>query len=121
MGGRDMKYRLRDGTGTVDLKYIVEDTDRHGNVRTYFRRHGRKVRILETPGTDEFMAAYRAALETGHSLQPVKSTAAMAKLRRILATRCEGSTAVCGGVWRVRRNKGNNGHERPLAIAQPMR
>lgn len=58
-----MKYRLRDGTGTVDLKYLVEDTDRHGNVRIYFRRHGRKVRINEIPGTDEFMAAYRAALE----------------------------------------------------------
>ena len=58
-----MKLRLRDGTGTINLKYLVEDVDRHGNVRLYVRRHGRKIRIRETPGTDEFMAAYRAALD----------------------------------------------------------
>ncbi len=57
-----MKIRMRDGLGTIKLKYLVEDVDRHGNVRLYVRRHGRKVRIRETPGTDEFLAAYRAAL-----------------------------------------------------------
>jgi len=56
-----MEFRIRDGTGTMRLKYLVEETDRHGNVRVYFRRHGRRLRIRETPGTDEFMAAYRAA------------------------------------------------------------
>ncbi len=39
-----MKLRLRDSTGTIDLKHLVEDVDRHGNVRVYVRRHGRKVR-----------------------------------------------------------------------------
>ena len=57
-----MKIRMRDGTGTIDLKFLVEDYDRHGNVRLYVRRHGSKIRIRETPGTDEFLAAYRAAL-----------------------------------------------------------
>ncbi len=57
-----MKLRLRDGTGSIELKYLVEDVDRHGNVRVYFRRHGRKTRIREIPGTDEFMVAYREAL-----------------------------------------------------------
>ena len=57
-----MKIRMRDGTGTIDLKFLIEDTDRHGTVRVYVRHHGRKTRIRETPGTDEFMAAYRAAL-----------------------------------------------------------
>jgi integrase len=57
-----MKFRMRDGTGIVDLKFLVADYDRHGNVRVYVRRHGRKTRIRETPGTDEFMIAYRAAL-----------------------------------------------------------
>ncbi len=68
-----MKMRMRDGTGTVDLKYTVEDTDRHGNVRVYVRRQGRKIRIRETPGTDEFMLAYRAALEAcpvGEQVEP---------------------------------------------------
>jgi integrase len=45
------------------LKYLVEDVDRHGNVRLYFRRKGqRKIRLPGLPGSDEFMAVYRAAL-----------------------------------------------------------
>ena len=40
----------------------VEDRDRHGNVRIYYRRKGfRKVRLQGTPWTPEFMAAYDAA------------------------------------------------------------
>ena len=56
-----MKIRLEDGTG-LDLKYLVKDTDRHGNERIYVRRHGRKVRIRALGAVEEFMAAYRAAL-----------------------------------------------------------
>ncbi len=49
--------------GNVRLKYVVEDTDRHGNVRRYFRRKGQpKIRLPGLPGSDEFMQAYRAAL-----------------------------------------------------------
>ncbi len=55
-----MKIRLRDGTGTMNLKFLVEDVDRHGNARLYFRRKGKKVRIRPQIGSDEFMAEYRA-------------------------------------------------------------
>lgn len=59
-----MKVRLRDGTGTRDYRYLVEDMDRHGNVRVYFRRKGfPKIRLRETPGTPEFEAEYRDALD----------------------------------------------------------
>ncbi len=58
-----MKIDLKDGAG-LDLKYLVKDTDRHGNARIYVRRHGRKVRIRELATVEDFMAAYRAALET---------------------------------------------------------
>jgi integrase len=52
------------------LKYIWEDTDRHGNVRVYVAVPGRKkVRIRETPGTPEFLAAYEDAVE-GVTPQP---------------------------------------------------
>ena len=71
-----MKIRLRDGTGTLELKFLVEDLDRHGNVRVYVRRRGRKTRIRATPGTDEFMAEYRAALENSNQLLPYSPTAA---------------------------------------------
>lgn len=46
-----------------ELKHLIEDCDRHGNVRLYVRVRGcRKVRLRETPGTAEFMTAYEAAL-----------------------------------------------------------
>lgn len=48
---------------TMRLRYVVEDADRHGNVRLYFRRKGQpKIRLHGTPGTEEFMRAYQVAL-----------------------------------------------------------
>jgi integrase/recombinase XerD len=45
------------------FRYLVEDVDRHGNIRLYVRIPGRpKVRIREPFGTDEFIAAYNAAV-----------------------------------------------------------
>ena len=40
----------------------VEDRDRHGNLRIYYRVKGRpKIRLRETPWTPEFMAEFEAA------------------------------------------------------------
>ncbi len=45
------------------LDYVTRDKDRHGNIRYYFRRPGKKkIRLRGQPGSDEFMAAYAAAL-----------------------------------------------------------
>jgi integrase/recombinase XerD len=47
----------------IKLKYLVQDIDRHGNVRSYVRLPGkRKVRIRGMPGSAEFMLKYHAAL-----------------------------------------------------------
>jgi len=48
----------------IRLKYVTTDRDRHGNARHYFRKRGmaRKIRLPGLPGSDEFMAAYQAAL-----------------------------------------------------------
>ena len=63
-----MKVVMRDGTGTRDYKFVVEEYDRHDNLRTYLRRRGRpKVRLQETVGTPEFDAEYLAALESSHN------------------------------------------------------
>jgi hypothetical protein len=49
--GSIVKILLRDGTGKRDYKFLVEDTDRHGNVRIYFRRKGQpKIRLNALPG-----------------------------------------------------------------------
>jgi integrase len=56
-------FRMRDGTGTVNLRYTYEDTDRHGNVRIYVRKRGMtKARLRSKPGTPEFLEEYRSAL-----------------------------------------------------------
>src|SRR5215469_9049187 len=62
MGRLVMKVRLRDRSGIRLYRYIVEDVDRHGNVRIYFRRKGQpKIRLRERPGTEAFDAEYQRA------------------------------------------------------------
>ena len=57
-----MKIRLLDGSGIIDLKFTFEDTDRHGNVRVYFRRKGmKKIRLREPIGSPSFMEEYKRA------------------------------------------------------------
>ena len=47
----------------IRFKHLVEDRDRHGNIRLYVRVSGRpKVRIRAPFGNDEFIAAYNAAV-----------------------------------------------------------
>src|SRR5579883_1618033 len=59
-----VKIRFADGSGKAELKFLIEDVDRHGNVRLYFRRKGHaKVRLRQPPGTDAFMKEYRALVE----------------------------------------------------------
>ena len=47
----------------VRIKYVVEDMDRHGNVRLYFRRQGlTKLRLPGPLGSEQFWVVYREAL-----------------------------------------------------------
>jgi integrase len=59
----------------ASIKYVVEDVDRHGNVRLYFKRRGcRKIRLPAKIGTPEFWNAYNAAAEA-KELAPKKQNA----------------------------------------------
>jgi hypothetical protein len=52
-----------DEMAVVRIPYVKVYTDRHGRVRRYFRKLGRKaVPLPGVPGSSEFMDAYRAAL-----------------------------------------------------------
>jgi integrase len=42
--------------------YLIPDRDRYGVMRYYVRRHGRKIRIREKPGTEGFHLAYAEAM-----------------------------------------------------------
>lgn len=59
----------------VKFRYITRDRDRHGTVRYYFRRPGKpKTRLRGLPGSEEFLAAYKAALgEQGPASKAEKS------------------------------------------------
>ncbi len=46
----------------VALKFIYRSRDRHGNLRVYFRRGARKIRIREPVGSAEFLAVYNNLL-----------------------------------------------------------
>jgi integrase len=46
-----------------NIKYVVEDTDRHGNVRVYFRKRGcKKIRLPHGIGSPAFWVAYNDAV-----------------------------------------------------------
>lgn len=47
----------------IKLKFVHEFTDRHGTVRRYFRKAGRRVPLSGPPGSREFMEAYQDALD----------------------------------------------------------
>ena len=54
----------------VELPYLSEELDRHGNQRLYVRRNGRRIRLRVARGTDGFLDAYRAALDSIRELKP---------------------------------------------------
>lgn len=49
-------------------RYVMQDKDRHGTVRYYFRRAGRKVRLRAEPGTEAFTAQLETAAGPGAAL-----------------------------------------------------
>lgn len=60
-----MRVRLRDKNGIRLYRFVVEDVDRHGNIRIYFRRKGKpKIRLRETPGTEAFDKEYQRAFRS---------------------------------------------------------
>lgn len=48
--------------GKVEIPYVLQDVDRHGNLRLYYRRNGRKVRIRAALGSAEFWTRYNALM-----------------------------------------------------------
>lgn len=45
----------------IELPYITRDKDRHGNLRLYYRRHGRKLRLRGPEGSQIFLQDYQMA------------------------------------------------------------
>src|SRR6266853_712154 len=83
-----MKVRLRDNSGIRDYRFLVEDVDRHGNLRIYFRRKGQpKIRLTEMPGTAAFDAEYQRALNA--ALKPPSASQHGAVMPETMRWLCE--------------------------------
>jgi integrase len=99
----------------------VEDIDRHGNVRIYFRAKGaRKVRLRGTPWTPDFMAAYDEA--KGAAPKPTKSGVGIGTWRWL----CTKYFAECADYKRldprtrhVRRQVLESTYDEPIAPDSP--
>src|SRR5262245_50496024 len=52
---------------SFELRYVHEFEDRHGKLRRYFRRHGKRIPLPGLPGSAEFIEAYAAALASQES------------------------------------------------------
>jgi integrase len=99
----------------------IEDRDRHGNVRIYYRAKGaRKVRLRGTPWTPEFMAAYDEA--KGSAPKPVKSGIGVGTWRWL----CIKYLAECSDYKRldprtrhVRRQVLESTYDEPIAPGSP--
>src|SRR4051794_21645131 len=75
----------------VRFKHLIEDRDRHGNIRIYVRVPGRrKVRIRAPFATDEFINEYNTAI-SGQAMGPRQAREAKAGSFRHLCVLYYGS------------------------------
>ena len=89
-----MKTRMRDGTGARFYRFLVEDVDRHGNVRVYLRIVGKpKIRLRALPGTEAFELEYRRALQGEIVPAPPRGRRATPESMRWLAEQYYASAA----------------------------
>src|SRR3984893_3423239 len=94
MGCIVMKVRLHDKTGIRLYRYLVEDVDRHGNVRIYLRRKGQpKIRLTQVPGTAAFETEYQRAFSGELKLPKSQHTAATPGTMRWLCEQYYASAA----------------------------
>lgn len=63
----------------AQLKHVVRDKDRHGNVRLYYRRDGRKVRLRGPEHSSEFFQDYTAAM-MGKAITRKSSTPSVSRI-----------------------------------------
>ena len=97
----------------IRFRYLVEDRDRHGNIRLYVRVPGRtKTRIRARFGTDEFVAAYNAAV-SDHVRGPRQSAKPSRGLSGIFAY-CT-TPALCSSGSTKPHNHGAAGRWMPCA------
>lgn len=57
----------------LNLPYLSQERNRHGQECFYVRRFGRRVRLHEAPGSPEFMTAYAEAVRELSGRRPVRT------------------------------------------------
>ena len=93
---------------SIRLPYVLEYVDRHGKVRRYFRRRGSKqIALPGIPGSDEFMAAYQAALATQPKQEIGAGRSRAGSIDALIASYFKSDAftkALAGETQRMRRN-----------------
>jgi integrase len=70
----------------IRLPYVQEFVDRHGKVRRYFRKNGKRTPLPGTPGSKEFRLAYEAALAGNWDVEAKdKDTSPQGSMSRLIA------------------------------------
>ncbi|MEZ0169901.1 tyrosine-type recombinase/integrase [Microvirga sp. TS319] len=70
----------------IKLPYVQEFVDRHGKVRRYFRRNGKRTPLPGLPGSKEFRLAYEAAMAGNwDGEQQDKDTSPPGSMSRLIA------------------------------------
>lgn len=73
---------MSDGPMKIDLPHLLQDRDRHGNRRVYFRRLGQKMaRIRYAPGSPKFIAEYHRLLAASEVTSSTKVTVVRGSLK----------------------------------------
>ena len=96
----------------------IEDPDRHGNIRIYFRAKGRpKVRLRGTPWTPQFMAEYELAKDKAAvpSAKAVTTTGTWRWLCVKYFSECADYKRLDPQTQRVRRSILESTFEEPIA------
>ena len=68
------------GDMKVNLSHLSEEPDRHGNIRLYVRRHGKRIRIRVARDDPRFLDAYQDALASLADLRPPSPTVPVKKI-----------------------------------------
>lgn len=113
---------VRAPVGTLRLPYVVQDVDRHGNVRTYIRLPRRpKIRVNAPPGTAEFAEAYSAALASVPQIDRPAAGTFRALTAGYYASSIFKALDVSTQNWRRRAlDSVCQGHgDKPVALLQP--
>lgn len=113
----------------VKLKHLAQDFDRHGNLRIYYRKNGKKIRLRGPLGSNEFLSDYNAASIGQLKSQPSpQSIAPQDTIKSLVEHYCKSAKylSLAPRTRRVRRQildrfcETDNDGQKPFLLLEPQ-